>query len=62
MSKHEQLLKHRNYTAIVISESGGLLIKFDDESHTYIPANEFLEIIKKMTELIENHKISFEEE
>lgn len=45
MSKHEELLKHRTITRTGVTEDGGWIIVFDDESHTYITPNELTDLI-----------------
>ena len=51
MSKHKELLKHRHLTKVGLTEDGGLIIRFDDESHTYLPPDLFKEIVETYNEL-----------
>lgn len=62
MGKHSELLKHRDIKKISISESGGMIITFEDESHTYIDSYNIRVWITELNKLVEKGKIIYEEE
>lgn len=52
MNKHSELLKHRQISALGITEDGGIILRFVDESHTYIEPDDVKDIIIKLNELM----------
>lgn len=62
MSKHKELLKHLNIQKLALTESGGLIIRFNNESHTFIDPFNLKIIIQNYENLVKDGLIVLEEE
>ena len=52
MSEHKELLKHRSILRTGITEDGGWILVFDDESHTYLTPDDVTELVLKTYKIL----------